>query len=42
MKLSAKDADQNPEFVRLLQQLEQLLTPDAVSVDTQKDLKQVI
>ena len=41
VKLSTKETVQYPQFVSLLQQLGQLLTPDALSVDTQKDLKQV-
>ncbi|KAK7114231.1 HAUS augmin-like complex subunit 4 [Littorina saxatilis] len=38
--LSAKEAEENPQFVSLLQQLGQLLTSDAVSVEVHKDLQQ--
>ncbi|XP_076470156.1 HAUS augmin-like complex subunit 4 [Babylonia areolata] len=40
VKLTAKEEEDNPEFVHLLQQLGQLLTPDGVSLDVHKDLKQ--
>ncbi|KAL8570497.1 hypothetical protein ACOMHN_034532 [Nucella lapillus] len=40
VKLTSKEVEENPGFVRLLQQLGQQLTPDGVSVDVHKDLKQ--
>lgn len=40
LHLSLSDAEKNPQFVNLIQQLTRLITPDGVSRDVHKDLHQ--